>query len=105
MCDLDATGAPSIFNVIRTAAALARMLPTFDLSCEENAALENETSCNRIKNSLLLSQDLPYTRDELGDVLFIRSINQPQDIDRYQAWILHKDAHWTTHSGKHLSRC
>ena len=41
-CDLDAsvchdTGAASIFSVIRSAAALARMLPTFDLSCEENA--------------------------------------------------------------------
>ncbi len=35
MCDLDVTGVPSIFSVIRSAAALARMLPTFDLSCEE----------------------------------------------------------------------
>ena len=43
-CDLDATGAPSIFNIIRSAAALARMLPTFDLSCEENAALEVEAT-------------------------------------------------------------
>ena len=29
---------PSIFNIIRSAAALARMWPTLDLSCEENAA-------------------------------------------------------------------
>ena len=38
VCDLEAIGAPSIFDVIRRAAALARMLPTLDLSCEENAA-------------------------------------------------------------------
>ena len=38
MCDLEAIGAPSIFNVIRSAAALARMFPTVDRSCEENAA-------------------------------------------------------------------
>ena len=38
VCDLEAIGSPSIFNVIRSAAALARMLPTFDLSYEENAA-------------------------------------------------------------------
>ena len=38
MCDLKAIGALSIFKLIRKAAALARMLPTFDLSCEENAA-------------------------------------------------------------------
>ena len=37
-CDLEAIGAPSICNVIRSAAALARMLPTLDLSYEENAA-------------------------------------------------------------------
>ncbi len=30
-------GDPSIFKLIRKVAALARMLPTFDLSCEENA--------------------------------------------------------------------
>ena len=35
MCDLDATGALSILRIIRSAAALARMLPTFDLSCDE----------------------------------------------------------------------
>ena len=38
MCDLEAIGAPSIFKTIRSAAALGRMLPTLDLSCEENAA-------------------------------------------------------------------
>ena len=38
VCDLEAIGAPSIFNVIRSAAALARMLPTLDFSCEEKAA-------------------------------------------------------------------
>ena len=38
MCDLDVTGEPSIFSVIHSAAALVRMLPTFDLNCEENTA-------------------------------------------------------------------
>jgi hypothetical protein len=37
-CDLEAIGAPSIFKLIRKAAALARMFPTFDRSCEKNAA-------------------------------------------------------------------
>ena len=32
------TGATSILRIIRSAAALARMLPTFDLSCVEKAA-------------------------------------------------------------------
>jgi len=31
--DLEAIGATSIFRLIRNAAALARMFPTFDLSC------------------------------------------------------------------------
>ncbi len=34
MCDLDDTGAPSIFKMIR-AAALARIFPILHLSCEE----------------------------------------------------------------------
>ncbi len=38
MCDLDATGVPSTFRVILSVAALARMLPTLDLSYEENAS-------------------------------------------------------------------
>ena len=38
MCDLDVIGAPSKLSVIRRAAALARMLPTRDLSSEEKAA-------------------------------------------------------------------
>ena len=29
-CDLEAIGTPTIFKLIRSAAALARMLPTFD---------------------------------------------------------------------------
>jgi hypothetical protein len=36
MCDLE--GAPSMFRLIRKAAAMVRTGPTFDLSCEENAA-------------------------------------------------------------------
>ena len=36
MCDLDVTGAPSIFKRIRSAPALARIFPVLDLSCEEN---------------------------------------------------------------------
>ena len=37
MCDLDTTGASSTFRVILSAAALVRMLPTLELSCEEKA--------------------------------------------------------------------
>ena len=35
MCDLEATGAPSIFRFLRNAAALARMFPTFDQLVQE----------------------------------------------------------------------
>ena len=35
---LEAIGAPSILRLIRSAATLARTLPTLDLSCEENTA-------------------------------------------------------------------
>ncbi len=38
MCDLEATVAPSIFNVIRSVASLTRMFPTLDLRCEEKTA-------------------------------------------------------------------
>ena len=38
MSDLEAMGAPSILRLIRSAAALARIMPTLDLSCEENIA-------------------------------------------------------------------
>ena len=34
--DLEAVGVSSIFKTTRSAAALVRMLPTLDLSCEEN---------------------------------------------------------------------
>ena len=37
-CDVETIGVPSTSSVIRNAAALVRMLSTFDLSCEENAA-------------------------------------------------------------------
>ena len=37
-CVLEVIGAPSRLRLIRKTAALARVLPTFDLSCEENAA-------------------------------------------------------------------
>ncbi len=37
-CDLETLGVPSISSVIHNDAALVRMLPIFDLSCEENAA-------------------------------------------------------------------
>jgi hypothetical protein len=36
VCDLEGIGVPSIFKVIRSPVALARMLPTLDLSCAEN---------------------------------------------------------------------
>ena len=39
MCDLDTTGAPSIFKVILSPSAVTRMLPTFDLSCEESGTV------------------------------------------------------------------
>jgi hypothetical protein len=38
VCVREVIGAPSIFNVMRSATALARMLPTLDLICEENTA-------------------------------------------------------------------
>jgi hypothetical protein len=38
VCDLEAIGPSSMFKLIRKAAALARMLPTLALSCEENNA-------------------------------------------------------------------
>ena len=37
MCDRDVKGVPSIFKVIRSDSALARMLPTLDLSCDDAA--------------------------------------------------------------------
>ncbi len=43
MCDLEAIGVPSVFNVILSAAALVRMLPTLDLSCEEKRGDKSET--------------------------------------------------------------
>ncbi len=49
MCDLDVTGAPSIFNVIRSAAALARMLPTFGDEAGENFLMTEATCEARIK--------------------------------------------------------
>ena len=42
VCDLEAIGAPSIFSIIRSAAASARMWPTLLLSCEENTAWRSE---------------------------------------------------------------
>ena len=38
VCDLEAIGDSSIFNVIRSGAILVRMLSTLDLSCEEKVA-------------------------------------------------------------------
>jgi hypothetical protein len=38
VCDLESIVTPSIFNVIRSVAALERMFPTLDLSCEANAS-------------------------------------------------------------------
>jgi hypothetical protein len=38
VCVLEVIGAPSIFKLIRKAAALTRVLPTFAFSCAENAA-------------------------------------------------------------------
>jgi hypothetical protein len=41
-CDFEVIGESLIFNVIRSVADLVRMLPTFDLSCEEK---ENRVTC------------------------------------------------------------
>jgi hypothetical protein len=38
---LEVIGAPSMLRLTRKAAALARVLPTFALSCEENAREES----------------------------------------------------------------
>ena len=38
ICVLEVIGTPSIFKLIRKAAALSRVLPTFVFSCAENAA-------------------------------------------------------------------
>ncbi len=37
VCDLEVIGVSSIFKLIRKDADLSRMLPTFDMRCEENA--------------------------------------------------------------------
>jgi hypothetical protein len=39
VCNVEAIGVQSIFKTIRSGSALARMLPTSDLSCEENTTL------------------------------------------------------------------
>ena len=38
ICECDVIGAPSIFKLTRIAAALARLLPTFAVSCVRKAA-------------------------------------------------------------------
>ncbi len=38
VCDLDVMGPPPKLSVLRKVAVLARVRPTFDLSCEEKAA-------------------------------------------------------------------
>ena len=49
MCDLEVVGAPSIFRVMSSAGDSVRMLPTFDLSCEENTTVV-ELPTGRIRN-------------------------------------------------------
>jgi hypothetical protein len=41
VCDCDTIGVSSIFKVIRSAAALARMLPTCAVSCEDTADVQS----------------------------------------------------------------
>jgi hypothetical protein len=55
VCDLEVIGAPSILRVIHNAAALARMLPTFDLRCEEKDAHCSGTDHGRIAQADLLN--------------------------------------------------
>ena len=54
MCDLDATGAPLIFKTIRSAAAIARMLPTFDLNCDEKLCGGSGTGHGHVGQAELL---------------------------------------------------
>ncbi len=54
MCDLEAIGDPSIFNVILSDAALVRMFPTLDLNCEEKPIDGSETDHGSIVQGQLL---------------------------------------------------
>ncbi len=75
MCDLDATGAPSTFRVILSPAALARMLPTLDLSCEEN------DTCLKWNWSLV---------DELAELLKLQRIGQfPDELVKIEGSQIH----------------
>ena len=49
MCALDVIAAPSIFSVIRKAAALAITRATFALSCEKNAAAKVQVSTGNLR--------------------------------------------------------
>ena len=55
MCVCEAIGAPSIFKVIRKVDSLARILTTFDLSCEENRHRGSGTGHGRIAQAELLN--------------------------------------------------
>ncbi len=63
MCGFEDIGVPSIFNVIRSAAALARMLPTLDLRCEEKASLPLPTEGSGV--TLFFSCELSTVAQEV----------------------------------------
>ena len=65
MCDLEVTGAPSIFNVIHSAAALARMLPTLDLRSEELGCLKNRKKMLKIRILEIKIPDFTAVREKI----------------------------------------
>ncbi len=72
MCDLEAIGVPSMFKLIRSASALTRMLPTLDLTFEENAA-------RRIGSWLALNEllKLQESCQFPGEPVNIKATNSP----------------------------
>jgi len=61
VCDLEVIGAPSIFRVMSSAGDSVRMLPTFDLSCEENTTVVELVTVRfrKLETELLKLKDHP----------------------------------------------
>ncbi len=53
MCDRDSIGLPSIFKIIRSAAALPNMLPTYALSCERFWVVYYESIKRKLKTKYI----------------------------------------------------
>ena len=64
MCDLEAIGAPSIFKLMRSAAALARVCPTSDLSFRRTPRGENGSAGWIVQAELLKLQKRGQFPDE-----------------------------------------